>query len=105
MAVTLEGTIQRFRADSADEKPISGVLEAGQDPVTIRVGSVLTERDTGDRYVFDGNSWQRQEQTIETLFAALMEINQDMLAALKVIQAATATMANNAWETDYPTGR
>lgn len=105
MAVTLETTISRFRGLSTDDKPVAGVLEAGAEETLIRVGSIFTERDTGDKYTWTGSVWERQAQTIEELFANLMQVNLDILGALRVIQSATVTLANNAWETDYPTGR
>ena len=91
--------IKRYRGLSTDAKP--GVDDLGIDSA---FGSIFTEVDTGNRYVWGGHVWVRQEQTIETLFAELMQLNQDILAELKVIRQATATMANGQWGTDYPTG-
>ena len=104
MTARLEASIQRWRGNSSDEKPRAGVLVLGESALEIRQGSEFIEEDTGQRYRWDGFNWILQEQTIEALFLALMNINQDMLAALQVIQGAVATLANNAWETQYPTG-
>ncbi len=74
MAVTLVATIKRFRGFSTDTKP-SGPLP---------VGSEFKERDTGHRYEWSGSwPWVRQEQTIDTMFADLMDINREMLAVLR----------------------
>jgi len=104
MAVQLETTISRYRGLSTDTKPAIGLTELGEEPIVLRAGSVFRERDTGDRYEWTGSTWERQEQTIETLFENLTDLNREMLSALRVIQAAVATLANNAWETEYPTG-
>ena len=100
MAVTLEaGAIKRFRGLSTDEKP--GVGEA------FGVGSTFTELDTGDRYIWrgEGEPWVRQTQTIETMFAELMDINSEILAEVRTLRAAVATIANGQWDTEYPTDR
>ena len=100
MTVTLEaGAIKRFRGLSTDEKP--GVGEA------FGVGSTFTELDTGDRYIWRGKGepWALQTQTIETMFADLMVINEEMLAEMRITRAAVATIANGQCDTDYPTDR
>ena len=101
MAVTLaSGSIKRFRGLSTDEKPGRGV-----DDTTIPVDSIFTEIDTGARYVWGGSwPWVRQEQTIESLLSDLRDTNEAVLAELQVLRAATATIANGQWGTDYPTG-
>ena len=74
MAVTIEGSIQRFRGLSTDTKPEEDV----------KTGSVFTEVDTGARYVWTGSRpWIRQEQTIEALLNALLEVEEEILAVLK----------------------
>ena len=88
MSVTREATITRFRGDSSDAKP-----GLDSEP-TIQVNSTFTERDTGDRYLWNGAVWVRQVQTIETMFLGLMEINAEMLGEMKTLRAATATIAN-----------
>ena len=56
----------------------------GETVEDIKIGSQFTELDTGQRYVWGGAwPWVRQEQTIEVLFAELMDVNQQILAYLK----------------------
>ena len=103
MAVTSEAAIKRFRGLSTDEKP--GLSSpAGEQIQKFPVNSVFTERDTGERYIWDGVLWFRQEQTIETRISELTDVMFDILAEMKVVRQATATLANNACETDIPTG-
>ena len=86
MAVTLESGsgIKRFRGLSSDEKPGRVPIEIGDPVGELPPGSVFTEIDTGERYIWDGTwPWLRQEQTIETMFQDLMHINRQMLAYLK----------------------
>lgn len=86
MAVTLEsGTgIKRFRGLSTDAKPQPGTLVDGETLGDIKVGSIFTELDTGERYVWGGTwPWVRQEQSIEVLFANLMDVNERILAYLR----------------------
>ncbi len=109
MTVTREGTITRFRGLSTDEKPGRTIEEAAPDGISLRQddiheGSVFTEVDTGHRYIWRGQSWVRQEQTIDAQFAELGEIMREAVTALRTIQAATATVANAAWDTRLPTG-
>lgn len=102
MAIQLETAIKRFRGLSTDEKPgrSAPVGEAVQLPP---VGSVFTELDTGERYIWGGSwPWVRQEQTIEVLFRELTDVMLDMLAEIRIVRQATATLANNAWETNFP---
>ncbi len=80
MAVVLEATIKRFRAFSWDAKPL--LPDEGEPPIP--VGSTLTEKDTGDRYVWTPTGqWELQAQTIETMFSELMDINRAMLVVLR----------------------
>ena len=108
MGVTLESGsgIKRFRGLSSDEKPGRVPFEI-DDPIgELPPGSVFTEIDTGERYIWGGTwPWVRQEQTIEAQFAELSGLMAEAVSALRIIQAATATVANAAWEADIPTGR
>jgi len=79
MAVQLETTTKRFRGLSTDEKPELDL--SGAPPV----GSVFTEIDTGERFVWVG-SWRRQEQTIETLLSDLIDVNLQILETLAATQ-------------------
>ena len=112
MTVTREDrSITRFRGLSTDEKPGRIIEEAAEDGISLREpqineGSVFTEVDTGHRYIWRGQwPWERQEQTIDAQFAELSGLMAEAVSVLKVIQAATATQANGAWEADLPTGR
>ena len=73
--------IKRFRGLSTDDKP--GVDDLGIDRA---FGSIFTELDTGAKYVWGGNVWVRQEQTIETLINELRAVNEELLAAMRLIQ-------------------
>ena len=83
MAVTLEATIKRFRGLSTDQKPghfapACEVLQA------VPVGSVFTEIDTGQRYVWGGAwPWVRQEQTIDARFDDLYSVLHELLNVAK----------------------
>lgn len=80
---------------STDVKPASGV----------NVGEVFLETDTGRRYENAApNQWILLDQNLEALVAGLMAINSEILATLRVIQAATATVSNGQWETEFPLG-
>ena len=83
MVVVLEaGSIKRWRGLSTDEKP----RFADESNAAIPVGAIFTELDTGQRFVWGGTwPWVRQEQTIEALFAALMDVNEQILVYLKAI--------------------
>ena len=89
MAVQLETTIQRFRGLSTDEKPI------GPRPV----GATFTEIDTGARYVWTGEEWLRQEQTIEGFLAELIDGNALILAELATIRRGHEEYL---WEAEAP---
>lgn len=86
MSVSLESghSIKRFRGLSSDEKPGRVPIDIGDPIGELPDGSVFTEMDTGERYVWVGSwPWIRQEQTIETLFADLMNVNEKILAYVK----------------------
>ena len=103
MALTLESgsSIQRWRALSTDPKPGEPGVD---DDRVIKVGSIITETDTGERYVWLGGwPWVRQAVTLEVLFADLMAVNEEVLRVLRLVQRATATTANELAATDYPT--
>ncbi len=109
MTVTREGTIFRFRGLSTDEKPGRTIEEAAPDGISLRQeniheGSVFTEVNTGHRYIWRGQSWVRQEQTIDAQFAELSGLMTEAVTALRVIQAATAILANASWDANLPTG-
>jgi hypothetical protein len=86
MAVQLETTTKRFRGLSTDVKPgrDRDLEAAASDPIqTPPVGSVFTETDTGERYIWRGSwPWVRQEQTIEAFLSELIEVNAQILAKL-----------------------
>ena len=102
MALTLEsGATHRWRGLSTDKKPGEPGIS---DEEPIRVGSIVTETDTGDRYVWRGSwPWVLQEVSISLLFAELMAIEQEQLGVLRQIRQATATTANAMAQTGYPT--
>ena len=84
MAVVLETTVKRFRGLSTDEKPGHFREAIGEAVQAIPVGSVFTEVDTGERYVWGGSwPWVRQEQTIESVLADLVASNEAILAVLR----------------------
>tara|TARA_Y100000310_G_C20450080_1_gene700275 strand:+ start:121 stop:465 length:345 start_codon:yes stop_codon:yes gene_type:complete len=104
--------IKRFRGLSTDPKPKVGtiledshLLEEGPAEVTIKVGSVFTEVDTGARYIWNGLAWVRQEQTLEAILEDISSQMGEMIELLKHIQAATAAQANGAFGAAIPTGR
>jgi hypothetical protein len=77
VGVQLETNTKRFRGLSTDLKP--GHETEAKPPV----GSVFTETDTGERYIWTGSwPWVRQEQTIEGLLNELIEVNQQILNVL-----------------------
>ena len=76
MAVQLEANTKRLRGLSMDAKPTTDTPN----------GSVFTELDTGSRFIWDGTSWDRQEQAIEPLFEAIIFTNQQILAELETIR-------------------
>ena len=80
MAVTLETSTKRFRGLSTYKKP--GEFKRPGPPV----GSVFTETDTGKRFIWRGEEWTRQEQTIESFLAELIEMNAQILAELAAIR-------------------
>jgi len=82
MAVQTEAQTKRYRGLSTDAKP--GLeRESGQPQKKPPVGSVFTEIDTGRRYVYtDGGSWERMQQTVETLLLKLLDVNEQILARL-----------------------
>ena len=102
MALTLEaGAISRWRGLSTDQKFGEPGISDSQD---IRPGSIITETDTGDRYVWRGSwPWVLQETSMALLFAELMELNEKILWTQKLIQRNTATIANAMAQTGYPT--
>ena len=111
MTITREDrSITRYRGLSTDEKPGRVIEEAAPDGVSLRLdtpneGSVFTEVDTGERYIWRGQwPWERQEQTIEIQFSVLTEIMVEAVSVLRIIQAATVTVANASWEAALPTG-
>ena len=81
MALTLEsGATSRWRGLSTDKKPGEPGISDDQ---PVRVGSIVTETDTGDRYVWQGSwPWVLQEVSISLLFAELMAIEQEQLRVL-----------------------
>ena len=95
MAIQQEFTIQRFRGSSHDQKP--GAQRAGEAFQAARppVGSVFTEIDTGARYIWTiDKEWVRQDQTIEALFAELIDTintsNEQVIERLDVLVAGQA---------------
>ncbi len=110
MTITREDrSITRYRGLSTDEKPGRVIEEAAPDGIAIREdsfneGSVFTEIDTGHRYIWRGQSWMRQEQTIDAQFAELSGLMTEAVSVLRVIQAATAIQANAGWDANLPTG-
>lgn len=86
MAVQLETNIKRFRGLSTDVKPGHHDHERTGDSLqSIPVGSVFTEVDTGKRYVWCGSwPWERQNQTVETLLADLIDVGERILQTLQV---------------------
>jgi len=83
MAVSLERKSNRYRGLSTDAKPGVDREEVGAPVQRPPVGSVFTETDTGDRFVWTSSGeWARQEQTIEDLFERLIEVNVQILAKL-----------------------
>lgn len=102
MAVQLESgsATKRFRGLSTDEKPgrvADAIGELVQIPPT---GSVFTEVDTGERYVWMGSwPWVRQEQTIEALLSTLIDLNRQVLAEL---QATRRGHEEYQWENPAP---
>ena len=103
--------IQHFRGFSHDVKP--GLFSEQQDglggieilEVTIKAGSTFTERDTGRKYIWDGQAWIQQEQTIEVFIQELQQTMLEVLDELKSIRMATAIQANGAWDAQIPTVR
>jgi len=77
------GAIHRYRGPSTAPKP--GV-RADEETGTIQlppVGSTFTETDTGRRFIWTREGqWERQEQTVETLLADLLDVNERILARL-----------------------
>ena len=72
---------------STDKKRGHDVEAKGDLSQKIAVGSVFTETDTGERYVWTGSwPWVRQEQTIETMLDDLTNVNLQILQTLKTIQ-------------------
>ena len=102
MALWLEsGATSRWRGLSTDKKPGEPGISDDQ---PVRVGSIVTETDTGDRYVWRGSwPWVLQEVTISVLFAELMVIEEEQLRVLRQIRQATATTANAMAQTSYST--
>jgi len=83
MGVQLETNTKRFRGLSTDTKPGRDAEAIGQLIQRPPVGSVFTETDTGERYIWNGTwPWVRQEQTVETMLEELIEVNQQILARL-----------------------
>lgn len=87
MAVRLEATIKRFRGLSTDQKPGIETEEVGDELQSPPTGSVFTEDDTGERYVWNGSwPWVRMEQTVEALLNELIGVERDILAELQAHQ-------------------
>ncbi len=101
-------SIQRWRGLSSEEKPgrAIDILDGDNEtPAFVPTGSVFTELDTGHRYIWRGQwPWERQEQTIDAQFEELSGLMREAVTALKVIQAATAILANSGWDANLPTG-
>ena len=88
MAIQLEtGSIKRFRGLSTDIKPGHDAQAIGELQQTPPAGSIFTESDTGDRYVWTGSwPWIRQEQTIEGFLERLIDVNTQILSELTAIR-------------------
>ena len=83
----MERTISRFRGLSTDEKPGRTAENIGEEIDFPRVGSIFTEIDTGNRYVWTGSwPWVRQDQTIEGMLALLIDVNQQVLSTLDAVK-------------------
>jgi len=96
MAVTFETRIKRFRGLSTDTKPGRFTEEVGGPVGEIPVGSVFTEVDTGERFVWGGSwPWVRQDQTIEVILNDLIEVNLQILA---VVEATHKGHEEHLWE-------
>lgn len=93
-----ETTIHRYRGLSTETKP---GIRKNEDGVhqTPKVGSVLTETDTGHRYVWMGDEWVLQEQTIEPL---LLDINDSLQGIASQLAAIIRGHEEYLWEDETP---
>jgi hypothetical protein len=83
MAVTLENTIERFRGLSTDTKPGLFPETVGGTAQRPREGSVFHEIDTGRRFIYHAGGWVKQPQTIEALLVETIDLQVQILAALR----------------------
>jgi len=87
MAVQLETNTSRYRGLSTDIKPGRDANAIGELLQTPPVGSIFTESDTGERYIWTGSwPWTRQEQTIEDYLERLIDVNSRVLSELSAIR-------------------
>ena len=72
----------------------------------IPIGSMLTYTDTGDRFIFDeANEWLPfiGEEDLLGVLEEIRDIDSELLGHIKIIRAATATLANDQSGGNYST--